>query len=106
MGYSPALNLIPAVLDLSVFITRGGGWSLGLQVQNLDGTPADLTGITASLLLPGGVVWTALTTGAQFTWDVPKTLVDALTISVGEASLIVTDGAHTSIWAKGKAVLR
>lgn len=101
------LNLIPTVLDLNVGIARGGGWSLAIDVVDpTTGSPLTVVGTTATLTV-FGQAWVATSSGARYTWDIPKATVDALptTSKVGDAMLTVSDGSRTVVWAKGKATV-
>jgi hypothetical protein len=94
------------VYDLNVIVTRGGGWSVGLAVTTTTGAAADLTGTTAKITFQDGTVWNAVTVGNVFSFDIPKSSVDALAFLSGSATLTVTDGTHVTVWAKGRVVVQ
>jgi hypothetical protein len=103
---SDVLPLAPAVYALEMIITKGGGWTLGLAVTTTTGTAADLTGTTAKITFQDGVVWTAATTGNLYSFDMNKAAVDAVAWQSGTATLTVSDGTHTTVWAKGRVVVQ
>lgn len=91
--------------DLLVKIQKGSAQSFGLQVTNLDGTPADLTGSVATIELVDGTVWTATTTADIWQWDLTAT--DTLVSWTKQpASLVVTTGGVRRTWGTGSAVVR
>jgi hypothetical protein len=103
---SDVLPLAPAVYTLEMIVTKGGGWTLGLSVTTPSGTAADLTGTTARITFQDGSVWTATTIGNLYSFDVSKTAVDAIAWQSGTATLTVSDGTHTTVWAKGRVVVQ
>lgn len=97
------LALVPAVLELELVITKGGGWTIGLHVTDSAGANVDLTGTTATIHFDDGSIWTATTVGSYYNFDVSKATVDALTWKSNGAYLAASDGVHTTVWAKGQA---
>lgn len=109
MSYQRAdvLGLVPAVLELELIITKGGGWTLGLKVTDAAGANVDLTGTTAKITFADATSWTATTGTSVYQWDITKATVDALTWQVSEGTVLtVSDGVHTTVWAKGKALVQ
>lgn len=98
------LALVPAVLQLEMVITKGGGWTLGLKVTDAAGANVDLSGTTAKITFADGTSWTATTGTSIYQWDVPKATVDAITWKSSYPTVLtVSDGTHTTPWAQGEA---
>lgn len=78
----------------------------GIDVTELDGTPADLTGATAALHFDGlDLAATTDVPGSAFNWSIAPGVTAALTWNRKPASLTVTVAGQEVPWAVGTVEL-